>query len=416
MPYPGVNKAIDQIFRRSYGKMVSVLLRKFGLQALDSIEDAVMDSYFKALKTWPYNSIPSNPEGWLYSAARNSLIDTFRSQKKFTKQVTEEIDHRNIFEFEQERIGDPELQLLFLICHPELRIEDRLAFMLKTLSGFGDHEVANALLTKRATIKKRIQRARKTLHSKDIKFGWPGPSEISERRDLVHKCLYLLFNEGFYSSHKEKWVRKDLCLEAMRLCKYLSEHSLGNSDTSALMSLMCYHISRFESRLDQSGEIVLLDKQDRTKWDSYFIDLGHHYLEMSANKSDKKSKYQIEAFISAQHCMAPSVKETNWDMLLILYESLYQKEKNVLILLNLIVVLIQLDKVERAKDLYESIDSDKVHNKVTYYMVGIELYDKLRNKLQIELILEKVIQSDVQMKDRILIEKKLKNFRAIEKN
>ncbi len=410
-----VNKAIDQIFRNTYGRLVSLLIARFGLDNIDLIENAVMDSYYKALKTWPYQGVPESARGWLYQVAKNALLDVLRTTaRKDCNQIDNQHEIEPASEFNEE-LHDPELKLLFLICHPELKVEDRLAFMLKTLAGFGDQEVARALLTKKATVKKRILRARQMLKDQKLQFEWPGKHELAERRTLVHTCLYLLFNEGYYSSHQDKWIRKDLCLEAMRLCKYLCGHPLGDKDTLALMSLMCYHISRFESRIDAEGNIVPIHEQDRNKWDQYFIKLGHYYLENSASGNDHKSKFQIEAFISAQHCMATSFEQTDWKMLLVLYRSLYRIESSTLILLNLIMVLLRLDEIDEAKSLYEAIDQNRISDMISYYMVGVELYDKMKNRFQIELLLEKAIQSSSSKKEITYLKSKLENLRS-EKN
>jgi len=284
--------------------------------------------------------------------------------------------------------------------------------MLKTLAGLGDKEIASALMIQKATAKKRLLRARKTIKEQELKFEWPAKSEVSRRLELVHKSLYLLFNEGFYSTHAEHWIRKDLCQEALRLCKYLAESDYGDSDTYALLALMCYHISRYESRLDDQGNIILLDQQDRSKWDTAFIKLGHLYLGKSADRSDQKTKYQLEAWISAQHCLAPSIEKTNWKLLKRLYLTLYDKEPSDLVKLNLVIVYVHLDEIKHAERLFNSIDVDhfKTHRS-TYYLVGVELYSKLKDMYRTELLLEQAIQSSTTEKETQLLTQKLNELK-----
>ena len=283
--------------------------------------------------------------------------------------------------------------------------------MLKTLSGLGNSEIANALMKKESAIKKRLQRVRKKIKKENVLFDWPEPSELLNRLSLVHKSLYLLFNEGYYSSNPELWMRKDLCLEAMRLCKYLTEHPIANTDTLGLMALMCYHVSRYESRIDQNGHAILLDQQDRSKWNDYFIQLGHYHLEKSASLSDQKTKYQLEAFISCQHCMAKSIEDTDWKLLKTLYQKLHQLEPSDLILLNLIIVHLHLDDVDNAKALFESLKSENFSNKTFYYMVGVKVYEKLKDAFQIELMLERAIHSSSNQKENSVFIEKLNRLR-----
>lgn len=403
-----INSTVDKLFRKSYGKMVALFLSKYGTSNLELIENAIMESYYKAMKTWPFKGIPTDCNAWLYRTASNALIDSFRRQKKTS---TEELELSDI-EAEQindETIRDPELKLLFLICHPDLKKEDQLVFMLKTLSGFGDHEISHALMQKKATIKKRLLRTKTWIKSNDLKFNWPSDEELKSRLSMVHTVLYLLFNEGFYSSHPEYWVRKDLCVEAMRLCKYLVDHRLANYETNGLMSLMCYHISRYESRVDDNGQLILLQDQDRSTWNQYMIKLGNYYLKRSASENSEKSIYQIEAFISAQHCLAKDFDSTNWKMLKELYTALYKNAEQEFTLLNLILVNIQLHELDEAKQQFESINVDDIkNNKTTYYLVGMKLYEKLKDQMQLELMLEKALQESNGDKTSLFLKSKMK--------
>ena len=411
-----IDGSLDHLFRSSYGRMVSLLMHKYGAHHVELIENAVMDAYYKALKTWPYKTRPERPQAWLYTTANNAFIDVLRKRTHQYKNL-DPTKSPNIYQEDNDEVlKDPELKLLFLICHPSLSKEDQLAFMLKTLAGFGDKEISRALMVKQSTIKKRLQRARSNLKNKKVNFDWPRDEALSIRLKMVHTALYLLFNEGFYSTHSEQWIRKDLCLEAMRLCKYLADHTLANSDTFALLSLMCYHISRYESRVDEDGNIILLNDQDRKKWDPYFMRLGGFYLEKSSKYKNSKSKFQLEAVISAQHCNSSSIETTNWSLLKKMYQALYQFDRQDLVLLNLVIVNLHLDEINVAKDLFDSLHvEDFENNKSIYYMVGVELYGKMKNQFQIELLLEKAIQSSDSEKETVFLKNKLLNIKSLHK-
>jgi len=366
---------IDQNFRLVYANLVSRLVGKFGVHNLELIENAVMESYFKALKTWPYSQVPENENGWMYRVSHNALLDSFRKNSRPGLYRNEDAyissdNHSDIIE-------DPELNLLFMICIPELKPRDQLAFMLKTLSGFGLKEIASALLTNEETIKKRLARARKKLDKNKLQ---PRQSyaDLEHRRNMVHKAIYLLFNEGYYSSSEDQKMKKECCIEAMRFCKYLSEHDWANEDTFGLMSLMCYHIARIPGRFDASENLISLKDQDRSKWDQSFIALGNHYLQRAGDYSNG-SRYQIEAAISAYHCAAKSHEDTNWDTLDLMYSKLYKMEPSALILMNVVAVKIQKDELNEALRLFKLIDENEINNqKLEHYLLGAELYGKLQ--------------------------------------
>lgn len=414
-----IHKQLDHLFRKSYGKLIALFLSKYGTSYLEDLENAIMEAYYKALKVWPYKGVPENTNAWLYTTARNAFLNELKKKQRYEDldKDKQEAYSSSIDQLLDDEIKDPELKLLFLVSHPELKKEDRLAFMLKTLSGLGDLEISKALMINKSTIKKRLQRAKADIKKRQIKFDWPEKSELKNRIELVHTSLYLLFNEGFYSSHPDHWIRKDLCLEAMRLCKYLVDHELANPETNALMSLMCYHISRYQSRIDDHGNIILLKDQDRTKWDPFFVKLGHHYLEKSAKDTSRKSKFQIEAYISAQHCMAKDLASTDWPLLKVLYRGLYSIDRQDLVLLNLIIVHLQLNEVEEAKTIFEQFDIDNFRgNKTIYYMVGVELYEKMKDKFQVELILEQALQHTENPKETKILKSKLNDIRDPKKD
>ena len=217
-------KLIDHLFRHHSGKMVSVLTRIFGLSNLEIVEDAVQDTFLKASINWR-KQIPDNPEAWLTKAAKNRVLDIFRrikTERKHLPELKNGIESIAINElFLENEIEDAQLRMIFTACHPKLDPKDRIAFALKTISSFSSKEIASALLTKEGTIRKRIFRARKTIQESKIEFKIPQGKALPIRIESVLEVLYLIFNEGFHSNNKNILIRKELCGEAMRLCKYL---------------------------------------------------------------------------------------------------------------------------------------------------------------------------------------------------
>ncbi len=369
---------VDHLFRHQSGKMISVLTRLFGIHNLTMVEDVVQEAFLKAMQVWPLNQLPDNPAGWLMQTARNKAIDIIRRQQNF-QQYSKELSHQLQLETEatvqhfflDSEIKDSQLRLIFACCHPSLKEEDQIAFTLKTVSGFGSSEIAKALVTNESTIQKRLYRARQFIIEHRIQLEIPSGNALSERLEIVYTILYLLFNEGYNSSKADELIRKDLCAEAMRLCNLLSEHKSGKQPaTYALLSLMCFHASRFDSRVDENNTIILLQHQDRSKWNRDLIDRGYYYLSLSS-EGDALSVYHIESAIAAEHCMSVSFDATNWQRILGLYDLLLIQKATATVVLNRAIALAHLNRVNEAilqiksiKNIDFLIESQYIYNAV----------------------------------------------------
>ena len=351
MQQPGLtsNQLVDHLFRHESGKMIAVLTRIFGMHKLEMTEDVVQEAFLKAMQTWPFHGVPDNPSGWLMQTARNRAIDIIRRQQNFdlySQELGRQLQHDTETTIEQffldHEIADSQLQLVFACCHPALREEDQVALTLKTVSGFGADEIAHALLTNEATIQKRLYRAKQYIKDNGIQLEIPLGRQLPERLGTVYTVLYLLFNEGYNSIKADELIRYDLCAEAMRLCLLLSEHKMGKQpSTFALLSLMCFQASRFNSRMSDDNSIVLLRHQDRSKWDRALIGKGYYYLNLSS-QGDHLSVYHIESAIAAEHCIASGFEQTNWPRLLSLYDLLLSHKQTATVLLNRAIILAQV--------------------------------------------------------------------------
>lgn len=407
---------VDHLFRHEHGKMVAILSHSYGISHLEMIEDAIQEAFFKALRSWSFNYIPDNPSAWLLTVAKNQLRDHFRKQKtrqrhleSIPETATSSIDQAPVYR--PEEIADSQLRLIFACCDPILKQEDQIALTLKTISGFSIKEIASSLLLPTETIKKRIQRARKTIARQENALQIPAGKELGKRLRTVQTVLYLLFNEGYHSLMADELIRKELCAEAMRLCKLLNDHPECQSPaTKALLSLMCFHAARFESRLDDSQQIILLKDQDRSLWNQALIQLGHHYLQQAAT-GRSLDPYQIEAAVAGYHCMAPSFQETNWTELHRLYSLLLQYKSNPIILLNLVVVLIQLEELEEAHLVFGRVNEERFGGRAyLYYAVGAELFSKRLEQEKAKVFLKKAISNTQSKSERELLELKLQRL------
>jgi RNA polymerase sigma factor (sigma-70 family) len=318
---------LPHLFRTEYRKIISVLGRHFGFEQISLAEDIASDTFLIAAETWGLKGLPENPVAWLYTVAKNKARDQLKRNTVFREKIrsrlhTEEKSFPELdIDLSDENINDSQLQMMFAIADPVLSAESQIALCLRILCGFGLDEIAEAFLTNKETIHKRISRAKAKLRSAKIKISFPAAAEINQRVDSVLTSLYLLFNEGYYSSSRNTVLKKDFCLEAMRLTLLLIEHEQTNNPrVEALFALMCFHASRFEARTDEDGEIIRYDEQDKSLWNEELILKGHYYLN-KASRGNELSRYHLEAAIAYWHTVTDD-NDNKWEHILQLYNQL----------------------------------------------------------------------------------------------
>ncbi len=362
---------IDHLFRHQYGKMVSILTRIFGLEHLALIEDAVQDSFYKAVLIWR-KSIPENPEAWLIKSARNRLIDILRKIKSDDQRHIQYFSGTSTIAiqevFQEAEIEDSQLRMIFTACHPSLKAEEQICFALKTLSGFSIQEISTALLSKPETIKKRIARARKKINEQDIQFSIPVGPELLPRLERVHEVLYLIFNEGYQSNSQKELIRMDLMAEAIRLCQLVIDKKMdGYHSSCALGALMCFHASKANSKIGSNNEFINLEEQNRSTWNQALIQQGNAYM-YRAVETDYFSSYHYEAAIVAEHLKVDHFDNTDWARILMWYQRLYTLHPTEIVLLNIAIVHMQLEDISKASQVLEQIKLDKIaQRKYLYY-------------------------------------------------
>lgn len=383
--FPNMNQEtlIDHLFRHQYGRMVSILTRIFGLSHLETIEDAVQDTFAKATLAWR-NQIPPNPEAWLTKAAKNRAIDLLRKIKAERKRIEQFAQAPSAMVlrdlFLESEIEDSQLRMIFTACHPSLHPKEQIAFALKTISGFSAKEIASALLSKEETIKKRLVRARKSIAAQAISFEIPRGKDLPIRLEQVQEVLYLIFNEGFHSNRKDMLVRKELCGEALRLCQFLlKKERLRTGSTYALFALMCFHSARLDSKVNTKNEIVDLKNQDRSKWYAPLINLGSEAM-TKAVADGKFSGYHYEAAIAAEHLRAKTFEQTDWQKIVLWYDQLIQLQPTPLHFLNKAIVLLQCGQNQAAYIiLYDLNANDFAQRAYLYYGTLAEYFIKTAN-------------------------------------
>ncbi len=335
---------VEHLFRHEAGRIVALLTRICGVENMDLAEDAVHEALLKALQTWPYAGIPSNPPGWLMQVARNSALDRIRreavlktKQDVFALEIIAETD--DVRDPDRDAIEDDMLSMMFVCCHPSLPVESQIALTLRTLCGFSIAEIARAFLTNVEAIHKRLVRARQTLQFEHVSFEAPDASSLSARLDTVLHILYLLFNEGYNAHEGEDLIRRELCEEAVHLAGVLTHHPHGDVPKAhALLALMLLHSARFPARVDEHGNLLLLQDQDRSLWSRQLIIAGLYELGLSG-EGEEISEYHLQAGIAACHCNAKSYDRTDWAQILMLYDMLVELNASPIIALNRAVAL-----------------------------------------------------------------------------
>ncbi|MFY0651392.1 MAG: sigma-70 family RNA polymerase sigma factor [Cyclobacteriaceae bacterium] len=401
----------EHFFRTEYGKIVSVVTRHLGVNNVETAEDIVQETLLKATDHWQQHGIPPNPEGWLYTTARNLTLNIIRRKKHRTDFENHTLnfgEESEVLEFSEETIKDEQLRMMFACCHPSISEDTQITLMLKILCGFSIAEIASAFFTASETINKRLVRGRKQLRQSNVSFDQSG--EINELLEVVQKTIYLLFNEGYFPNQQNDLFRFDLCLEAIRLTTLLvsDDRIKKKTDSYSLLSLMYLNASRFEARTSVDGSIVEMSKQDRSKWNKGLIDRGIHYLDLATEGGDV-SKYLILAAISAQHCLAPAFEKTNWVEILSLYDNLLVLEDSATTRLNRSVALARVEGNAIAIEelIYVSSKSD-LGNQHLYHTTLAELYKEEKNRSKAEEHLNMALKLCTNDRDRKLIEKKLK--------
>jgi RNA polymerase sigma-70 factor, ECF subfamily len=330
-------QAIARLYREEYGRILATLIRVVG--DFDLAEEVLHESFVTALEQWPAAAVPENPRAWIVRAARNRAIDRIRRRKNFAEKQHE---LEAMAELEQDaaadeppesHVEDDRLRLVFTCCHPALSIEAQVALTLRTLCGLSTEEIARAFLTPNATMAQRLVRAKTKIRDAAIPYRVPAPDDLEERLDSVLAVVYLVFNEGYSATAGDNLLRRELCAEAIRLARIVTQLMPERPEPEALLALTLLHDARRDARVGPDGDIVLLEEQDRGRWDAEQIQEGLARVEASLRRGPAGS-YALQAAIAAVHMRATRAAETDWRQIAGLYDLLARAYPSPVVSLN----------------------------------------------------------------------------------
>jgi RNA polymerase sigma-70 factor (ECF subfamily) len=341
-----VRETVDSVYRAESRRVLATLIRLLG--DFDLAEEALHEAFRAALEQWPRDGVPANPRAWLVSAGRFKAIDTIRRRARFDASVAEiarqvEASAPGPFAsgFDDEGLGDDRLRLIFVCCHPSLPADAQVALTLREVCGLATEEIARAFLVAPPALAQRIVRAKAKIREERIPYRVPSPAELPERLQSVLRVVYLVFNEGYSASSGSSLTRADLSAEAIRLGRLLVE-LLPEPEAVGLLALMLLHDSRRAARATPDGEIVLLDDQDRSRWDRGLIAEGTALVEQ-ALRSGRFGAYTLQAAIAAVHAEAPAASATDWAQIVGLYDVLLRADPSPVVELNRAVAVAMRD-------------------------------------------------------------------------
>ncbi|GMN10211.1 sigma-70 family RNA polymerase sigma factor [Croceitalea sp. MTPC9] len=343
---------IEHLFRNEYGKVVAVMTSKYGVSNLEKIEDAVQETFVKAMRIWGYKNIPDNPTAWLFRVANNAMIDGLRRDKKMSYIVDSKESEASDLDTEvttDDEITDSQLKMIFACCHPSLTEEHQLILSLKLIGGFSNKELADALLKKEETVAKSFTRAKKRFKNEVQFLQIPIQMGLQSRLFVVLRVIYLLFSEGYSTTTGSQIIKQDICYEALRLALLLRENEYcKHPNLEALIALICFHAARFDARIDENGDLVTLEFHDRSKYSKELIKIAVHHLENSGTADKLPSSYHLEAAVSYYHCAANTFEETDWTSILHLYDLQLKQRYSPIAALNRIVPFSKVNGPENA--------------------------------------------------------------------
>lgn len=344
--YVNAASAVEEVYRSDWGRIVATLIRLLG--DFDLAEEYAQEAFAAALEQWPVAGVPALPRAWIIQTARHKAIDRLRRRTLFTEKIQPQLtrDYTGSTpakEYEASEIQDERLRLIFTCCHPALAAEAQVALTLRTLCGLETDEIARAFLVSPTTMAQRLVRAKHKIRDAGIPYIVPGTNDLAERLDAVLTVIYLVFNEGYLATRGGSLLRTDLCSEAIRLCRLVVTlmEPQPPAEARALLALMLLHDARREARSDESGEIVILEEQDRQRWNHKQI--AEALLLGKDATRGSPGPFALQAAIAAVHCKAARAADTNWAEIVRLYDQLENVQPSPVVSLNRAVAVAMAD-------------------------------------------------------------------------
>lgn len=409
MADPTGREAVAAVWRIESARIVGALARYTGDFAL--AEDLAQEALAEALVTWPREGVPNSPAGWLLTVGRRRAIDTFRRRSVLDEKyaaIAHELDESFSPDWDPEKIDDDVLALMFISCHPVLSPEARVALTLRVVGGLTSDEIARAFLVPTATVQARITRAKKALAAAGVPFEVPPVAERTQRLGSVLSVIYLIFNEGSLASSGTDLIRFDLTAEAARLTRVLTRLVPDEPEAHSLLALLELTASRFAARTDPSGEPVLLEDQDRRRWDRAAIQRGRAALARAAEAGRGLGYYGLQAAIAECHAIASSVDTTNWGRIVALYEALGRLAPSPVVDLNRAVAVSMAAGPTAALEIVDALVADgALASSHLLPTVRGELLTRLGRAAEARTELESAVRLCGNARERAVLERKL---------
>ena len=413
---PNPNVTVDSLYRSDWGRIVATLIRHFG--DFEVAEDAAQEAFAIAVDQWRVEGVPEFPRAWIIQTAKHKAIDRLRRQTRLEEKLAsyamsgliETVAEPN---YDTDEIPDDRLRLIFTCCHPAISLDAQVALTLRTLGGLQTDEIARAFLVPPATMAQRLVRAKRKIRAAGIPYKVPDTNDMPERLDAVLTAIYLIFNEGYAPTRGEPIVRADLCAEAIRLGRLLQALMTPQvpSEVSGLLALMLLHDSRREARLDETGDLVVLEEQDRTRWNQDYIAEALPLVDMGLR--GEPGQFALEAAISAEHCKAVRAEDTDWPQIVRLYTLLELLTGSPIVALNRAVAVAMANGPAAALLLIDSLaDSGDLEEYHLLHAARADLLRRMGSLSEARKSYKRALELVTNESERRFLERRLKQVTA----